>query len=59
MARMEALYKEIDLLVRLKDIGIKDDRLEEMVCRHAAYSVIGHFNDLDMKDVVEIYKLTI
>ncbi len=59
IARMEAYYREVDLPVRLKDIGIKDDRLEEMAAKCTERGAIGNFKKLNENDVLEIYKLAL
>jgi alcohol dehydrogenase len=57
--RMEAYYREVGLPVRLADIGIGGDRLEEMAGKCAGDGTVGQFKKLDKSDVLEIYELAL
>ncbi len=57
--RVEAFYKEIGLPIRLKEIGIGDDRLEEMASKVMEKGPIGQFMKLKKDDIMEIYKLAL
>ena len=57
--RLEGYYREIGLPLRLKDIGIGDDRLEEMADKCAGDGAIGSFKKLHKKDILEIYKIAL
>ena len=59
IARMEAYYREVGLPVRLRDIGIKADRLEEMASKCTESGAIGNFRKLEKADVLEIYRLAL
>jgi len=54
--RLEAFFQQMELSVRLHEIGIDDTRLEEMAEKAAP---VGNFKVLEKKDIVEIYKLAL
>ncbi|NMB10713.1 MAG: iron-containing alcohol dehydrogenase [Firmicutes bacterium] len=57
--RMEAFFQSIGLPIRLEELGIPDDRLEEMArkCRKGADGTVGNFVKLTTEDVLSILKL--
>lgn len=57
--RMEEFFTSIGLPVRLEELGIPDDRLEEMAekCRKGADGTVGNFAKLTTEDVLNILKL--
>ncbi|HZK34647.1 MAG TPA: iron-containing alcohol dehydrogenase [Bacillota bacterium] len=57
--RMEQFLSSIGLPVTLEELGIKDDRLEEMAdkCTSGGTRQVGGFVKLNKEDVLEIYKL--
>lgn len=57
--RLEGFFSRIGLPITLKELGIEDDRLEEMADRATKRNTIklGNFVKLDRDDVLEIYKL--
>ncbi len=58
ISRMEDFYRKIGLPVRLNEIGIGDDRFEEMVSKCSENGTIGNFKKLDKNDILEIFKLS-
>jgi len=57
ISRMEDFYKEIGLPVRLNEIGINDDRFEEMASKCSEDGAVGNFKKLDRNDILNIFKL--
>jgi len=57
ISRMEDFYKEIGLPVRLNEIGIGDDRFEEMASKCSEDGAVGNFKKLDRNDILNIFKL--
>lgn len=57
--RMEGFFRSIGLPVRLGELGIPNDRLEEMAekCKKGADGTVGNFVKLTTKDVLNILKL--
>ena len=50
-------YKSVGLPTSLKELGIPDDRFEEMAEKAVGHKERGNFKKLAKKDIVEIYKL--
>ena len=57
ISRTEAFYREIGLPVRLSEIGISEDKFEEMAAKAVEDGSIGQFRKLKKEDIIEIYKL--
>ena len=57
IARVEAYYREIGLPVRLSEIGIGEDRFEEMAAKCSEDGPIGKFRELKKNDIIGIYRL--
>jgi alcohol dehydrogenase YqhD (iron-dependent ADH family) len=55
--RMKSYFKEIGLPVSLKELGIPDDRLEEMAAKGTEAGPLGNFKKLYKDDVLEILRL--
>jgi len=55
--RMEAYFRSIGLPVTLKELGIPDDRLEEMAGKATETRYLGNFVKLDKDAVLSILKL--
>jgi len=57
--RMESFFKQIGLPVTMKELGITDDRLEEMAskCTRGGTSTVGNFKKLTKDDVYNILKI--
>jgi alcohol dehydrogenase YqhD (iron-dependent ADH family) len=55
----EDFLKEIGLPTRLEQIGIHDDRIEEMASKCTEGGPIGSFMKLEYQDVLNIYKLAL
>jgi len=57
ISRVEAFYREVGLPVSLGEIGIGEDRFEEMAAKAVEDGPIGQFRKLQKDDIVEIYRL--
>jgi alcohol dehydrogenase YqhD (iron-dependent ADH family) len=57
--RMEEFFKSIGLPIRMKELGITDNRFEEMAskCTGNDAWTVGSFVSLTKKDIVSIYEL--
>ncbi len=55
--RFKHFYHSLGLPVSLKDLGVPEDRLEEMAAKCTAKGPVGNFKKLSKQDVVNIYKL--
>ena len=56
---LEDFFKEIGLPTRLEQIGIHDDRFEEMASKCVESGPIGEFMKLGYQDVLNIYKIAL
>ncbi len=56
ISRVEAFYREIGLPVSLSEIGIGEDRFEEMAAKCVEDGSVGHFRELKKDDIMEIYR---
>lgn len=58
---LEKFFHSIGLATRLKDVGIEDDRLEEMAqkCTNSDQHTVGEFVKLKSEDILKIYKLAL
>lgn len=54
---MEEFFKEIGMPVRLNELGVKSDRLEEMAEKATERGPIGNLKELNKDDVLSILKL--
>lgn len=59
IAALERFFKEIGLPVRLSEVGIASDRLEEMAKKATEKRRLGSFKKLAEEDVLNILKLAI
>jgi alcohol dehydrogenase YqhD (iron-dependent ADH family) len=57
--RLEGFYKEMDLPIRLRELGIGEERLTEMAEKALLRGPIGGLKVLEPKDVLEILKLAL
>lgn len=57
--RMEMFFKECSLPVRLGDLDIPGDRLEEMAGKAVEFGEIGNFVKLGRKEVLDILNLSV
>lgn len=57
--RMEEFFKSIGLPTRLSELGIPDDRFDEMAekCKKTNGNTVGSFVELDKNDIINILKL--
>lgn len=57
--RLEAFFKSIGLPITLKELGVPDDKLEEMAdkCTNSDTTKVGNFVKLGKADVLDILKL--
>lgn len=61
IAALEAFYQSLEMPIRLSDMDIPGDRLEEMALKATNNNAftIGNFKSLSSDDIVEIYKLAL
>jgi hypothetical protein len=57
--RMESFFREIGLPVTLKELGVKDDRLQEMARKCTERGPVGNFVKLGRDEVLEVFKLAV
>jgi alcohol dehydrogenase len=57
--RLEEFFKESGLPTRLKDVGISDDRFDEMASKCTEKKEIGNFKKLNKEDVLKILNLAL
>ncbi len=57
IAKLEAFFRSMGLPTRLGDLGITEERFEEMAEKCAESGKIGGFKKLDKNDIINIYKL--
>jgi hypothetical protein len=57
IGRTKNFFRDIGLPTSLPELGIKDDRLEEMAKKATAAGPLGNFVKLGKDDVVSIYRL--
>jgi alcohol dehydrogenase YqhD (iron-dependent ADH family) len=55
--RLKEYFESTGLAVTLTDLGIGDDRLEEMAHKCAGHHAVGNLVNLGEKDVLEIFRL--
>ena len=61
IARMEAFFHSLGLGTRMGDLGIKDDRIDEMAdkCTNGTRETVGNFVALDRAAVAKILRLAV
>jgi alcohol dehydrogenase len=57
IGRTKSFFRDIGLPTSLKELGVMDDRLEEMARKATAAGPLGSFTKLGVRDVVSIYQL--
>jgi alcohol dehydrogenase len=57
IGRTKSFFRDIGLPTSLKELGVMDDRLEEMARKATAAGPLGNFAKLGAMDVVSIYQL--
>lgn len=57
IARLKGFYHSVGLPVNLKELGVPDDRLEEMAAKCTEKGTVGNFKKLGKADVLNILKL--
>ncbi len=57
IGRLKSFFRGIGLPTSLPELGVKDDRLEEMAAKATAAGPLGNFVKLGRADVVSIYRL--
>jgi alcohol dehydrogenase YqhD (iron-dependent ADH family) len=57
--RLERFFTEIGLPVTLKELGVKDDRLQEMARKCTERGGVGNFVKLGREEVMDIYRLAL
>ncbi len=61
IARMEAFFQSLGIGTRMKDLGITDDRIDEMAdkCTNGDTTTVGNFVKLDRAAVAKILRLAV
>lgn len=61
ISRLEAFYKSIGLKIRLKDVNIPEDRINEMAdkCTNHNSNTVGQFVELKTSDIANILRLAL
>jgi len=59
ISTLERFYKNLEMPVRLSDVGINDEQLEEMAEKAVGGKTIGNFKALGKEDVINIYQLAL
>ncbi len=59
ISMLENFYKSVSLPVRLSQLNIGSDRLEEMAEKCAEAGPVGNFVELDKADILKIYELAL
>lgn len=57
--RLERFFTEIGLPVTLKELGVKDDRLQEMARKCTERGAVGNFVKLGRQEVMDVYRLAL
>jgi hypothetical protein len=57
--RLQVFFHEIGLPVTLNELGVKDDRLQEMARKCTERGPVGNFVKLGRNEVFEVYKLAV
>ena len=55
--RLETFFKEVGMPVTLTELGIKDDRFEELASKCVEGGPVGWFRPLDKKDVIKVLEM--
>ena len=58
---MEAFFQSLGLGTRMKDLGVTDDRIDEMAdkCTNGNTSTVGNFVKLDRDGVAKVLRLAV
>jgi alcohol dehydrogenase YqhD (iron-dependent ADH family) len=59
IGRTKSFFRDIGLPTTLQELGIRDDRMEEMAKKATEKGPVGNFARLGAKDVVSIYRLAL
>jgi len=57
--RLERFFTEIGLPITLKELGVKDDRMQEMAVKCTERGPVGNFLKLGRQEVMDIYRLAL
>jgi len=57
--RLQAFFKEIGLATNLRELGISDEKFEEMAEKELQWGPVGNFVKLGRKDFLEIFKIAL
>lgn len=55
--RIKSFFSEVGLPVSLKELGIPNDRLEEMAAKAVEFGPLGNFVKLDGEGVLSVLKI--
>jgi alcohol dehydrogenase len=59
IGRTKSFFRDIGLPTSLQELGVKDDRMEEMARKATEKGPLGNFTKLGASDVVSIYRLAL
>jgi alcohol dehydrogenase YqhD (iron-dependent ADH family) len=57
ISRLERFFKESGMPVTLRELGVKDDRFEELAAKCVEKGPVGWFRPLDKQDVINVLKM--
>jgi alcohol dehydrogenase len=57
IGRTKSFFRDIGLPTSLQELGVKDDRMEEMARKATEKGPVGNFTKLGARDVLSIYRL--
>jgi alcohol dehydrogenase YqhD (iron-dependent ADH family) len=55
--RLEAFFRKVEMPVTLNELGVKDDRFDELASKCVENGPVGWFRPLDKQDVIEVLQL--
>ncbi len=57
--RLQGFFKEIGLATTLRELGINDDKFEEMATKELQWGPLGNFVKLGREDFIKIFKIAL
>lgn len=55
--RLEEFFRKVEMPVTLNELGVKDDRFDELASKCVENGPVGWFRPLDKQDVIEVLQL--
>jgi len=55
--RLEAFFRKVEMPVTLNELGVKDDRFDELASKCVENGPVGWFRPLDKQNVIEVLQL--